>query len=42
MIDVLHNAELMTADKRWKTKQWIDIDGGLPSRAPLPSAMPPR
>ncbi|MSO98139.1 MAG: PAS domain-containing protein [Rhodospirillaceae bacterium] len=42
VVDVLHSAELMTVDMRWKTKQWIGIDGGLPSRAPLPSAMPPR
>jgi hypothetical protein len=41
VIDVLHVAEVMTADMRWKAKAWIDLDAGVPSRPPLPSAMPP-
>jgi hypothetical protein len=42
LIEVLHKTELMTADMRFVNKQWLDVGGGLPTRDPLPSAMPPR
>jgi hypothetical protein len=41
LIEVLQRAEAMTPEMRWKAKQWLDVGAGVPSRAPLPSAMPP-
>jgi hypothetical protein len=42
LIEVLHHAEFISEDMRFKSKQWLDLDAGVPARAPLPSAMPPK
>ena len=40
LVEVMHRSETMSGEMRWRSKAWVDIGGGLPSRDPLPSAMP--